>query len=359
MLKKIKHLVLGQSLRSDALDHEKFSVIWGLPVLSSDAISSVSYACEEILMVLIPVLGMASYGLLMKVGFAIVFLLFILVFSYRQTINCYPQGGGSYIVASDNLGKVFGLIAAASLAIDYVLTVAVSVCAGTAAITSAFPQLLSMRTGIALIIISLLTIGNLRGMKDSSVLFGIPTYLFIITILLLIVTGFVKVLIFHETPAVSAAMPQCVENAGLLLFLKAFSSGCTALTGVEAVSDGIPNFREPAQKNAKRVLYLLAGLVFVIFLGISALASLYHIIPNANVTVIAMIAEAVFGNGTLLFYLVQVTTAVILTMAANTAFADLPLLLSILARDGFVPRQFMSRGSRLSFSNGILLLFLL
>ena len=359
MLKKIKHLVLGQSLRSDALDHEKFSVIWGLPVLSSDAISSVSYACEEILMVLIPVLGMASYGLLMKVGFAIVFLLFILVFSYRQTINCYPQGGGSYIVASDNLGKVFGLIAAASLVIDYVLTVAVSVCAGTAAITSAFPQLLSMRTGIALIIISLLTIGNLRGMKDSSVLFGIPTYLFIITILLLIVTGFVKVLIFHETPAVSAAMPQYVENAGLLLFLKAFSSGCTALTGVEAVSDGIPNFREPAQKNAKRVLYLLAGLVFVIFLGISALASLYHIIPNANVTVIAMIAEAVFGNGTLLFYLVQVTTAVILTMAANTAFADLPLLLSILARDGFVPRQFMSRGSRLSFSNGILLLFFL
>ena len=359
MLKKIKHLVRGQSLRSDALDHEKFSVIWGLPVLSSDAISSVSYACEEILMVLIPVLGMASYGLLMKVGFAIVFLLFILVFSYRQTINCYPQGGGSYIVASDNLGKVFGLIAAASLAIDYVLTVAVSVCAGTAAITSAFPQLLSMRTGIALIIISLLTIGNLRGMKDSSVLFGIPTYLFIITILLLIVTGFVKVLIFHETPAVSAAMPQYVENAGLLLFLKAFSSGCTALTGVEAVSDGIPNFREPAQKNAKRVLYLLAGLVFVIFLGISALASLYHIIPNANVTVIAMIAEAVFGNGTLLFYLVQVTTAVILTMAANTAFADLPLLLSILARDGFVPRQFMSRGSRLSFSNGILLLFFL
>lgn len=359
MLKKIKHIVLGKSLRSDALDHEKFSVIWGLPVLSSDAISSVSYACEEILMVLIPVMGMASYGPLMKVGFAIVFLLFILVFSYRQTISCYPQGGGSYIVASDNLGKIFGLIAASSLAIDYVLTVAVSVCAGTAAITSAFPQLLSVRTGIALLIITLLTIGNLRGMKDSSVLFGIPTYLFIFTILLLIITGFVKVLIFHEVPAVSTTMPQTVENLSLLLFLKAFSSGCTALTGVEAVSDGIPNFREPAQKNAKRVLYLLAGLVFVIFLGISALASLYHIVPNANVTVIAMIAEAVFGNGTLLFYLVQITTAVILTMAANTAFADLPLLLSILARDGFVPRQFMTRGSRLSFSNGILLLFFL
>ncbi|MBS5041321.1 MAG: APC family permease [Clostridium sp.] len=359
MLKKIKHLILGESLRSDALAHEKFSVLWGLPVLSSDAISSVSYACEEILMVLIPVMGLASYGPLMKVGFAIVFLLFILVFSYRQTINCYPQGGGSYIVASDNLGKVFGLIAASSLAIDYVLTVAVSVCAGTAAITSAFPQLLSVRTEIALLIITLLTIGNLRGMKDSSILFGIPTYLFVFTILLMILTGFVKVFVFHEIPNPPAAVPGTVENLSLLLFLKAFSSGCTALTGVEAVSDGIPNFRAPAQKNAKRVLYLLAVLVFIIFLGILSLASVYHIVPHANVTVIAMIAEEVFGKGTLLFYLVQITTAVILTMAANTAFADLPLLLSILARDGFVPRQFLSRGSRLSFSNGILLLFLL
>ncbi|MEE1467240.1 MAG: APC family permease [Clostridium sp.] len=359
MLKKIKHLILGESLRSDALAHEKFSVLWGLPVLSSDAISSVSYACEEILMVLIPVMGLASYGPLMKVGFAIVFLLFILVFSYRQTINCYPQGGGSYIVASDNLGKVFGLIAASSLAIDYVLTVAVSVCAGTAAITSAFPQLLSVRTEIALLIITLLTIGNLRGMKDSSILFGIPTYLFVFTILLMILTGFVKVFVFHEIPNPPAAVPSTVESLSLLLFLKAFSSGCTALTGVEAVSDGIPNFRAPAQKNAKRVLYLLAVLVFIIFLGILSLASVYHIVPHANVTVIAMIAEEVYGKGTLLFYLVQITTAVILTMAANTAFADLPLLLSILARDGFVPRQFLSRGSRLSFSNGILLLFLL
>lgn len=359
MLKKIKHLILGESLRNDALAHEKFSVLWGLPVLSSDAISSVSYACEEILMVLIPVMGLASYGPLMKVGFAIVFLLFILVFSYRQTINCYPQGGGSYIVASDNLGKVFGLIAASSLAIDYVLTVAVSVCAGTAAITSAFPQLLSVRMEIALLIITLLTIGNLRGMKDSSILFGIPTYLFVFTILLMILTGFVKVFVFHEIPNPPAAVPGTVENLSLLLFLKAFSSGCTALTGVEAVSDGIPNFRAPAQKNAKRVLYLLAVLVFIIFLGILSLASVYHIVPHANVTVIAMIAEEVFGKGTLLFYLVQITTAIILTMAANTAFADLPLLLSILARDGFVPRQFLSRGSRLSFSNGILLLFLL
>lgn len=359
MLKKIKHLLLGNSLRSDALDQEKFNVVWGLPILSSDAISSVSYACEEILMVLIPIMGMASYGPLMKVALAIVFLLFILVFSYRQTINCYPQGGGSYIVASDNLGKVFGLIAASSLAIDYILTVAVSVCAGTAAITSAFPQLLPLRVGIALTIITLLTLGNLRGMKDSSMLFGIPTYLFMMMILLLIVVGFVKVLIFHDVPSSSPQLSATMEDLSMLLFLKAFSSGCTALTGVEAVSDGIPNFRAPAQKNAKRVLYLLAAFVFIIFLGIALLASMYHIVPEANVTVIAQIAEAVFGIDTLLFYMVQITTALILTMAANTAFADLPLLLSILARDGFAPRQFMSRGSRLSFSNGILLLFFL
>lgn len=358
MLKKLKHMVIGKSLKSDDLDGEKFSVLWGLPVLSSDAISSVSYACEEILMVLIPVLGMASYKPLMGVAFAIVVLLLILVFSYRQTINSYPQGGGSYIVASDNLGKVPGLIAAASLGIDYVLTVAVSVCAGTAAITSAFPSLLGIQTWIAIVIITLLTIGNLRGMRDSSILFGVPTYLFILCIIIMIGTGLFKVVVLHDIPSMPANMPQQMQDLTLLLFLKAFSSGCTALTGVEAVSDGIPNFKEPAQKNAKRVLGLLACLVFIIFIGVSFLATIYHIVPNENVTAIAQIAIEVFGADSIMFFAVQVTTAIILTMAANTAFADLPLLLSILAKDGYAPRQFMSRGSRLSFSNGILMLFL-
>lgn len=359
MVKKLKHMILGKSLSSSDLDGEKFSVLWGLPVLSSDAISSVSYACEEILMVLIPVLGVASYKPLMGVAFAIVVLLLILVFSYRQTINSYPQGGGSYIVASDNLGKIPGLIAASSLGIDYVLTVAVSVCAGTAAITSAFPALLGIQTWIAVIIITLLTIGNLRGMRDSSILFGIPTYLFIICIIIMIVTGIFKVLILHDIPSMPANMPQQVQDLTVLLFLKAFSSGCTALTGVEAVSDGIPNFKAPAQKNAKRVLGLLACLVFIIFIGVSFLATMYHIVPNANVTAIAQIATEVFGKDSIMFFGVQITTAIILTMAANTAFADLPMLLSILAKDGYAPRQFMSRGSRLSFSNGILMLFLL
>lgn len=359
MLKKIKQLILGKSLKSSDLDGEKFNVLWGLPVLSSDAISSVSYACEEILMVLIPVLGMASYKPLMGVALAIVILLMILVFSYRQTINSYPQGGGSYIVASDNLGKTAGLVAAASLGIDYVLTVAVSICAGTAAITSAFPELLDFKIEIAIVIITLLTIGNLRGMRDSSILFGIPTYLFLLSILIMIGTGIWRVVILHDIPALPADMPQQAGDLTILLFLKAFSSGCSALTGVEAVSDGIPNFKQPAQKNAKRVLMLLALLVFMIFTGVSYLATMYHIVPNANVTAIAQIATQVFGKDTFMFFAVQVTTAIILTMAANTAFADLPLLLSILAKDRYVPRQFMSRGSRLSFSNGIVLLFLL
>lgn len=359
MFKKIKHMLIGKSLKSSDIDAEKFSVLWGLPVLSSDAISSVSYACEEILMVLLPVMGMASYKPLMGVAFAIVALLLILVFSYRQTINSYPQGGGSYIVASDNLGRIAGLIAAASLGIDYVLTVAVSVCAGTAAITSAFPSLLGIQTWIAIVIITLLTIGNLRGMRDSSILFGIPTYVFICCIVIMIGTGIYKVLVLHDMPAIPKNMPQQMQDLTLLLFLKAFSSGCTALTGVEAVSDGIPNFKEPAQKNAKRVLGLLACLVFIIFIGVSFLATMYHVVPNANVTAIAQIAAEVFGSDSIMFFAVQVTTAIILTMAANTAFADLPLLLSILAKDGYAPRQFMSRGSRLSFSNGIIMLFLL
>lgn len=359
MFMKIKRLILGKSLKSSDLDGEKFSVLWGLPILSSDAISSVSYACEEVLMVLIPVLGMASYQPLMLVAMAIILLLIILVFSYRQTINAYPNGGGSYIVASDNLGHNAGLAAASALAIDYILTVAVSICAGTAAITSAFPFLLDYKIEIAMLIITLLTIGNLRGIKDSSILFGIPTYLFLLCILIMIVYGIWRVIILHDIPPIPVDIPSQSADLTLLLFLKAFSSGCSALTGVEAVSDGIPNFKEPSQKNAKRVLMLLALIVFFIFTGISFLAAMYHIIPNANVTAIAQIAAQVFGKDSLLFFAVQATTALILTMAANTAYADLPLLLSILAKDRYVPRQFLSRGSRLSFSNGIVLLFFL
>jgi amino acid transporter len=359
MFKKIQSLFLGKALKTTDLTDEKYSILWGLPVLSSDAISSVAYACEEILMILIPALQIAAYKPLGYVAVAITALLSILVFSYRQTIDCYPNGGGSYIVATDNLGKTPGLVAAASLTIDYVLTVAVSTCAGTAAITSAFPSLLPHKVIITVALISLLTLGNLRGMRDSAKLFGIPTYLFIISILIMIFTGIFKVLILGQTPEAAVPLAEPMQDLTIVLFLRAFSAGCTALTGVEAVSDGIPNFKEPAQKNAKRVLGLLAGIVFVIFGGVSFLATMYKAVPFQDRTVVAQIAIQIFGQHSVMFYFVQATTAVILVMAANTAFADLPLLLSYLARDGYIARQFASRGKRLSFSNGIVLLFLI
>ena len=359
MFKKIQSLFIGKALKTTELEAEKFSVLWGLPILSSDAISSVAYASDEILMVLIPILGIAAYKPMLYIALAITVLLLILVFSYRQTIDQYPNGGGSYIVASENIGKIPGLVAASSLTIDYMLTIAVSTCAGTAAITSAFPSLLPHKVLITILLIALLTIGNLRGMGDSSKLFGIPTYLFIISIVAMIVTGVFKVVVLGQIPEQVATLSQPVSDLSIVILLKAFSSGCTALTGVEAVSDGIPNFRDPAQKNAKKVLGLLALLVFMIFGGVCYLATMYHAQPFQETTVIAQIATQIFGQNSIMFFVVQGTTAIILIMAANTAFADLPLLLSILGRDGYVPRQFSARGKRLNFSNGIIVLFII
>jgi amino acid transporter len=359
MFKKIQSLFIGKALKTTELEAEKFSVLWGLPILSSDAISSVAYASEEILMVLIPILGIAAYKPMLYIALAITVLLLILVFSYRQTIDQYPNGGGSYIVASENIGKIPGLVAASSLTIDYMLTIAVSTCAGTAAITSAFPSLLPHKVLITILLIALLTIGNLRGMGDSSKLFGIPTYLFIISIIAMIVTGVFKVVVLGQIPEQVATLGQPVSDLSIVILLKAFSSGCTALTGVEAVSDGIPNFRDPAQKNAKKVLGLLALLVFMIFGGVCYLATMYHAQPFQDRTVIAQISSQIFGQNSIMFFVVQGTTAIILIMAANTAFADLPLLLSILGRDGYVPRQFSARGKRLNFSNGIIVLFII
>jgi len=358
MLKKIQSFLIGKALKTTELSEEKFSVLWGLPILSSDAISSVAYASEEILLVLIPILGMRAYGSMIEIAIAITVLLGIIVFSYRQIIDNFPHGGGSYIVASENIGKLPGLVAASSLIIDYLLTVAVSTCAGAAAITSAIPALLPYQPLIAIFVIGLITLGNLRGIRDSSKLFGIPTYLFILSIIIMIITGIFKVLVLKESPEQIYAVPQATGDLTLLLFLKAFSSGCTALTGIEAVSDGIPNFKNPAQKNAKIVLATLACIVFIIFGGISYLSTMYKAAPGQDITVIAQIAIQVFGQNSLMFFIVQATTAIILTLAANTAFSDLPLLLSILAKDGYVPRQLGKRGTRLSFSNGIVLLFL-
>lgn len=357
MLLKLRKLLIGESLTTDQLKHEKFSVLWGLPILSSDAISSVAYAGEEILWVLIPVIGLASYKYMFYAALCIVFLLFLLVFSYRQTIDNYPLGGGSYIVSKDNLGTIPSLTAAASLCIDYILTVAVSTSAGTAAITSAIPELLHHKVIITLIIILLLTIGNLRGLKDSAKIFGIPTYLFILTVGLLIIVGVVRHFIYNYNPQPMFPIEPTnpLNSMTIFLFIRAFASGCTALTGVEAVSDGIPNFKAPAQKHAKIVLGLLSVTVLFIFGGLSYLSTIYHAVPSDKVTVIAQIGTQVFGNS-FMFYALQATTAMILIMAANTAFADFPLLLSFISRDGFAPKQFTRRGNRLSFSNGIIML---
>ncbi|HEY5562167.1 MAG TPA: APC family permease [Clostridiaceae bacterium] len=356
MLSKLRKFIFGEALSNDKLSGEKFTVFWGLPILASDAISSVAYAGEAILFILIPVIGMKSYTMMLYAAICIVLLLFILVFSYSQTIDAYPNGGGSYIVAKDNLGTLPGLVAGVSLSIDYVLTVAVSISSGTAAITSAVPSLHSYKVFIALAVILFMTIGNLRGMKDSARIFGIPTYLFIVTMLTMIVVGIFKVAVLHQVTKPYYGDPTAMGNISILLFLKAFASGCTALTGVEAVSNGIPNFREPAQKNAKNVLLALGCIILFIFVGISYLAISYHGIPEKSVTVVAQIAIGVFGNGSFMFFLVQFTTAMILIIAANTSYADLPLLLSILSHDGFIPKQFRKRGKRLSFSNGIVLL---
>lgn len=349
---KISRLLIGKALRTEQLAEEKFNTFWGLPILSSDPISSVAYASEEILYVLIPVIGLLAYGQMFHIALAIVALLFVLVFSYRQTIDAYPCGGGSYIVAHDNLGTIPGLTAASTLSIDYILTVAVSVSAGTAAITSAIPELLVHRVPISLLFILVLTMGNLRGIKDSSRMFGLPTYAFIVSMLIMIVYGIYKVHIGGFVPQTLRPIPEVAGEITLFLILRAFAAGCTALTGVEAVSNAVPNFKMPAQANAKNVLALLAIIVLIIFGGTSYLATLYHAMPNPDETVVAQIAGQVFGDSPM-FYIIQLTTALILVMAANTAYTDFPLLLSLLAKDGYAPRQFAHRGGRLNFSNGI------
>ena len=353
---KMLSLLLGKRLEDSKLSSEKFNTLWGIPVFASDAISSVSYAGEEILLVLVPVLGMASFKFFLPVVGAIIGLLAILVFCYRQTIDAYPQGGGAYIVANENLGEKYGLVAGAALIIGYILTVAVSSCAGAAAITSAFPELNKYKALIAIFLILILAWGNLRGLRESAGLFGLPTYVFILTMIVTIVVGLIRFASGNYTPQETEI---AVSNAGdtlIFLILRAFASGCTALTGVEAVSNGVPNFKDPAPVNAKRVLYAMAGFVALVFFGVSALVNMYHIIPNDQETVISILAATIYGKSSIMYYVVQIMTVVILSLAANTAFAGLPLLLAIMAKDGYLPRQLVTRGFRLNYSNGILIL---
>lgn len=356
MLTTIKRYLVGKPLENEALSDEKYSVGLGLPILSSDAISSVAYATEEILLVLVPALGALAFKPLLGIALAIIGLLFLLVFSYRQTIEHYPNGGGAYIVAKDNLGIGAGVTAGAALSVDYILTVAVSISAGTAAISSALPVLAQHKVLIALLLLLLITLGNLRGISESAKIFSIPPYAFILGLVCMIVVGVYRYMT-GDVAVINQVQLMQNDYQGLyiLLLFKAFSSGCSALTGVEAVSNAVPNFRTPATKNAKRTLGLLAVIVFVLFGGISVLTYLYQVTPVDGKTVLSVIASSVFGNG-LMFYYIQFTTAIILVMAANTAYSGFPLLLNVISQDGFVPRQFSFRGDRLSYSNGIIAL---
>jgi amino acid transporter len=362
MIDKLKTILIGNPLENEKIHGQKYSVLWGLPILASDAISSVAYAGQEVLIVLIPVIGLFSYRYVVFIALAILGLLSILMFSYRQTIENYPNGGGSYIVAKDNLGSLAGITAGAALSVDYILTVAVSVSSGVEQLTSAFTVLKPYSIEICIILVLLLMVGNLRGIKESSRLFGFPTYLFILSILIMIGTGLYKY--WAGIPVIPNHVPAGYYGVGsisLFLILRAFSNGCTALTGVEAVSNAIPNFKTPERQHAKRVLLFLTIIIFVLFGGTSLLINIYHPTPGVGQpAVLIQMADQIFGRADLfnsvIFYFITGTLFLILFLAANTAFADFPMLLSVMANDRYVPRQMSKRGDRLSFSNGIIIL---
>ncbi|CAN5728586.1 APC family permease [soil metagenome] len=354
-----KRVLLGRAISSDKAEHRLLPKFLALPVFSSDPLSSNAYATEEMMLVLVAA-GAGALTLRLPIALAIGALLLIVVTSYRQTVRAYPAGGGSYIVARENLGTIPGLLAAAAILTDYVLTVAVSITAGTTAIASvAASTLVPLRVPIAISLLVLVTLANLRGVKEAGSLFAIPTYGFVLMIVITMVTGFVRCL--GGCPlAETADLPLQVEHTlSLFLIARAFSSGATALTGVEAIADGVPAFRRPQAKNAATTLAVMGGMSVTMFLGITALSQLLHVRISEEIAsespVLAQIGETVFGGG-FMFVLLQVFTAGILILAANTAFQDFPRLASILARDRFMPSQFRNRGDRLVFSNGVVVL---
>jgi amino acid transporter len=354
----LKRLLVGKPIPSSLAHHERLSRVTGLAVLSSDALSSVAYATDFIVVTLV-VAGAAALGYAIPIGIVIASLLAIVAFSYRQTIHAYPTGGGAYIVAKENISSTAGLVAAASLLVDYTLTVSVSISAGVLAITSAAPTLHVYRVEMCLVFLALLMLGNLRGIRESGRIFAVPTYFFVVSILGLIGIGLYHYLT-HTIVPVDAPLPLTAGRAPLTIFLllPAFANGCTAMTGVEAVSNGVPAFRPPEAKNAAATLVTMAALAITMFLGITFLAHVYKVMPTAAESGVSQLARAIFGGHTFLYYLVQAATTLILVLAANTAYADFPRLASIVSRDRYLPRQFMNQGDRLAFSNGIIVLSL-
>jgi amino acid transporter len=351
---RLKRLLVGTPLPTAQARHERLGNATALAVFASDALSSVAYATEEILLVLM-VAGTVALSYSLPIGIAIAVLIAIVISSYRQTVLAYPQGGGAYVVSKDNLGTVPGLVAAAALLIDYVLTVAVSVAAGIAALTSAVPALYGWRVGICVAGVAAISIANLRGIRESGKLFAAPTYLFVASLFVLVVYGSVGAIFDLVDEAPFPPHPPGLESVGLFLILRAFAAGCSALTGVEAVSDGVPAFKPPEAPNARVVLTWLGLILITLFLGITYLSFDFGLRPRPDETVVSQLARHVFGTG-VVYYEIQLVTMLILLLAANTSFADFPRLAFFLARDRFIPRQFGTQGDRLVFSNGILIL---
>jgi amino acid transporter len=366
----LKRLLVGRAKRTEQAIHERLSKKTGLAVFASDALSSTAYASEEILLVL-AVAAVASqtyaYHYVVPISIIIAVVLGIVATSYRQTIHAYPSGGGAYIVSKENLGITPGLVAAAALLVDYVLTVSVSLAAGVAAITSAaqgtrFAWVDDHKVFLCVLLIAFIAIANLRGVRESGTLFAGPTYVFVFSFLFMIGYGIVHYFLYPGSVApvaaedIKLAEGYEIQPLSLFLLLGAFSNGCVALTGTEAISNGIPAFKQPEARNAATTLTIMAALLATMFIGISIMAYLYGVHPHENETVISQFARILFtGSMGWFYYLIQAATALILILAANTAFADFPRLSSLLARDRFMPRQFANRGDRLVFSNGVII----
>jgi amino acid transporter len=353
-LHRLKRLLVGTPLPTAQQRHERLGKATGLAIFASDPLSSNAYATEAILSVLI-LAGSAALSYSLPIAGGIAALIIIVIATYRQTIRAYPQGGGAYIVAKDNLGVFPSLVAGAALLTDYVLTVAVSVAAGIAALTSAIPELFPFRVVICVGAVVLITLANLRGVRESGRVFVIPTFVFVFSVLAMVAWGIAGTMLGRLPEAPYEPHPPGLEGIGLFLLLRAFAAGCTALTGIEAVSDGVTAFKPPEANNAATVMAWLGVLTVAMFLGITYLAYDLGIVPSEHETVVSKIARRVFGGG-FFYYEIQAVTMLILLLAANTSFADFPRLAFFMARDGFMPRQFRAQGDRLVFSNGIVIL---
>jgi amino acid transporter len=355
VIAKVKNLLIGSPLPTNQLIEKRLNKIRALAAFSPDALSSIAYANQEIYLGLVAA-GSAGLAMAWPIGLAITFLLIIVAISYFQTIEGYPSGGGSYVVARENLGDLAGMVAAAALLIDYLLTAAVSLTAGVEAIASAFPALWSHRVGLSLIILTFITLANLRGLRETGTLMALPVYLFLFTYLPMLAYGAVQ-LVMSGPADLAAASPAAIHPLTTFMILRAFATGCTALTGVEAISNGVPAFQPPESRNAGKTLIVMAFLMGLLFIGSIGLTQSMAVIALPKETILSALSHRLLGNQPA-YFLIQISTMMILAVAANTSFAGFPRLAAILAKDGFMPRQLTNLGDRLVYTNGILLLAL-